>query len=106
MSNYLFRTYDPRLYEVVLHRSRYHSHIRLQHGIDIAEIQMVIEDPDIISVDLDDGYIENYYASGVLADSPDSYLKVCVLFKQEIGSVITAFDVEIPTLDEDVLWQK
>lgn len=65
-----------------------------------------MENPDIITVDPNDEYKEYYYAQGVVADSPDLYLKVCVLFKQDIGRVLTAFDVDTPKPDENILWQK
>ena len=106
MDNYLFRTHDPRLQAVILHRSRYYSHIWVQHRIDVEAIRATIEQPDLITVDPDDAYKENYYAQGVIPDFPDLFLKVCVLFKQEIGRVITAFDVEMPKPNEDMIWQK
>jgi hypothetical protein len=106
MVNYLFRTHDPRLYEIILHRTRYHNHIRVQHGIDLESIQITVENPDFITADLDDEYKENYYAQGVIPDAPDLFLKVCVLFKQDVGRVLTAFEVEAPRATEDLLWQK
>jgi hypothetical protein len=66
MTNYLFRTHDPRLYEVILHRSRYHSHSWVQHGVEAEAIQATIEVPDIITADTKDQYKENYYAQGLL----------------------------------------
>ncbi len=105
MPNLLFHTHDPRLIEVILHYSRYHNHIWLQHGVTAAEIQIAIETPDFINTDSDE-YIENYYAQGVLADLPDAYLKVCVLFKQEQGRVLTAFAVDLPKFDEETIWSK
>ncbi|MFN8487605.1 MAG: hypothetical protein U0350_08450 [Caldilineaceae bacterium] len=106
MISYLFRTHDPRLYEVILHKSRYHRHIWVQHGSDVEAIQATIEAPDLITADVDDEYKESYYAQGIISDFPDLYLKVCVLFKQDVGRVITAFAVDFPKLEEDVLWQK
>ena len=61
---------------------------------------------DLITADLDDEYKENYYAQGVISDAPDLFLKVCVLFKQDVGRVLTAFEVAAPRMTEDVLWQK
>ncbi len=104
MRNLLFRTHDPRLYEVILHRSRYQNHIWLQHGITVEEIQSTIEAPDIITADQRDEYKENYYAHGVVADFPEMYLKVCVLFKQEIGRVLMAFIVSLPKSEEETVW--
>jgi hypothetical protein len=78
----------------------------VQHGIDVEAIQATIEEPDIITADTKDQYKENYYAQGVIPDFPDEFLKVCVLFKQDIGSVITAFAVDMPKPDEDILWEK
>lgn len=106
MPNLLFRTYDPRLIEVILHYSRYHNHIWLQHGVTAGEIQSTIETPDFITTDVSDEYIENYYAQGILADLPDAYLKVCVLFEQEQGCVLTAFAVDSPKRDEATIWSK
>jgi hypothetical protein len=106
MVNYLFRTHDPRLYAIILHRTRYYNHIRVQYGIEVESIQTVVENPDFITADFDDEYKENYYAQGVLPDAPALFLKVCVLFKQDVGRVLTAFEVEAPRAAEDVLWQK
>jgi hypothetical protein len=106
MVSYLFRTHDPRLYEIILHRTRYHNHIWVQHGIDVESIQTVVENPDLITADPDDEYKENYYAQGIVPDSADLFLKVCVLFKQDVGRVLTAFDVVAPKPTEDILWQK
>lgn len=106
MNNHLFRTHDPRLFEVILHRSRYRNHIWVQHGIVVEAIQAAIEDPDIITADARDPYIENYYAEGVIPGQPDALLKVCVLFKHDVGSVLTAFAAEMPKVGEDILWQK
>ena len=106
MNNYLFRTHDPRLFTIILHSSRYHSHIWVQHGIAFEAIQATIEDPDLITADVQDSYKENYYAEGVIPGHPDILLKVCVLFKQDVGRVLTAFAVEMPRVDEDILWQK
>ena len=52
MVNYLFRTHDPRLFEIILHRTRYYNHIRIQHGIDVESIQTAVENPDLITADL------------------------------------------------------
>jgi hypothetical protein len=106
MNNYLFRTHDPRLFEVILHRSRYHNHIWMQHGIVIEAIQAAIEDPDLITADVQDPYKENYYAKGVIPGHPDVLLKVCVLFKQDVGRVLTAFAAEMPKIGEEMLWQR
>lgn len=106
MNNYLFRTHDPRLFEVILHRSRYRNHIWMQHGIVVEAIQTAIEEPDLITADVCDPYKENYYAEGVIPGHPDALLKVCVLFKQDVGSVLTAFAAEMPKVGEDILWQK
>lgn len=106
MNNYLFRTHDPRLFEVILHRSRYRNHIWVQHGIVVEAIQAAIEDPDLITADARDPYIEIYYAEGVILGQPDALLKVCVLFKHDVGSVLTAFAAEMPKVGEDILWQK
>ena len=53
-----------------------------------------------------DPYKENYYVQGVIPGHPDALLKVCVLFKQDVGSVLTAFAAEMPKVGEDILWQK
>lgn len=106
MINSLFRTHDPRLYTIILHRTRYYNHIWVQHGIDVESIQHVVENPDFITADPSDEYKENYYAQGILSDFPDLYVKVCVLFKQEVGRVLTAFDVDMPKINEKILWQK
>jgi hypothetical protein len=42
----------------------------------------------------------------VIPDHPDALLKVCVLFKQDVGSILTAFATELPKVGEDILWQK
>jgi uncharacterized DUF497 family protein len=89
-----------------LHRKRYYDHIWIQHGVDIESIQAVVENPDLITADPNDDYKENYYAQGVVPDAPELFLKVCVLFKQDIGRVLTAFDVEAPRLTEEILWQR
>lgn len=106
--NILFRTHDPRLLEVVLHRSRYVNHIWPNHSVVMVEyIQDVIEQPEFITLDADDEYIENYYKQDVIVDYPDLYLKVCVLFKaKEQGRIITAFPVDWPKVEEELLWQK
>lgn len=40
MSNELFRTHDPRLLEVVLHRSRYENYIKIQHVIEKSKLEI------------------------------------------------------------------
>ncbi len=85
MDNYLFRTHDPRLQAVILHRTRYYNHIWVQHGIDMETIQSTIEQPDLITANPNDAYIENYYAQGVIPDFPDLFLKVCVLLNKRLA---------------------
>ncbi|MBV7330592.1 hypothetical protein KFU94_20585 [Chloroflexi bacterium TSY] len=106
MSNILFRTYDPRGIEIILHRSRYQNHIQLQHGIDDDSIRETIEMPNLITVDRHDEFKENYYADNLSPDLPDRLLKVCVLFKNNIGRVITAFDIDMLHPDETIIWQE
>lgn len=105
MLNELFRTHDPRLLEVVLHRSRYENHIKIQHVIEVESIQETIESPDLITMDRHDGYKENYYASGVIPGFSSLILKVCVLFREDLGRVITAFEVEEPHPKEQIIWE-
>ena len=106
MSKLLFRTYDPRLFEIILHRSRYQSHIQIQHGVDAVSIRETIEKPNFISSDRHNNSVENFYADNLHPDFPALFLKVCVLFKNDIGRVITAFDVEALHPDEFLVWQE
>gem|GEM_PF-2324952 len=107
MSNLLFSTHDPRLLNVILHRSRYVEHIQLRHlFVDVDSIRETVEDPDFIATDVSSGSVENYYAQGLVKNDPESYLKVSVLFIDEVGRVITAFGVDRPKITEEILWQK
>ncbi len=108
MPNDLFRAFDPRLREVILHKSRYVNHIWPNHPVaDVEYIRETIEDPDLITIDVNDDYIENYYRQAIIGEYPTLFLKVCVLFKiDDKGSVITAFAVDWPKLPEEVIWQK
>jgi len=42
----------------------------------------------------------------VLEDNPDAFLKICALFKEDYGRIITAFDVGHPKKAEETIWQK
>ena len=107
MNSLLFSVYDPRLQNVILHRSRYINHIQGRHlFVTIDAIRETIEDPDFIANDINSNFVENYYAQGMMENDPDAYLKVCVLFKGGQGRVITAFGVDRPKLSEEILWQK
>lgn len=75
--------------------------------VDIEHIRDVVEDPELITQDAMRPDIENYYAQEVIAEFPDLYVKVCVLFKEpEQGRVITAFGVDWPKPEEEIVWQK
>jgi len=108
MDNILFSTLDPRMIEVILHRSRYINHIWPNHSIvEASHILTVVEEPELITLDVKSPHIENYYRQEVLEDYPDLHLKVCVLFKPpEQGRVITSFAVDWPKPEEEILWQK
>ena len=108
MDNVLFQSLDPRMIDVLLHRSRYFNHIWPNHPmVGVDDIQMVIDDPDIITQDVTSLAIENYYRQDVFDEYPDLYLKACVLFKPpEQGRVVTAFAVDWPKPEEEIIWQK
>lgn len=108
MDNILFSTLDPRMFEVLLHRSRYINHIWPNHSlVEVVHILNVVEDPEIITQDVESPNIENYYRQDVFEKYPDLYLKVCVLFKPpEQGRIITSFAVVWPKPEEEILWQK
>lgn len=108
MPNILFRAFDLRLLEVILHQSRYVNHIWPSHPIvKIDDIRVVIDDPDLITQDVQSIEIENYYRQDVIPEFPELYLKVCVLFKTaNQGHIITAFTVNWPKPEEEILWQK
>ena len=84
------------------------NHIWPNHPVaDVEYIRDTIEDPDLITIDVNDDYIENYYRQATISENPTLFLKVCVLFKtDDKGSVITAFAVDWPKLQEEALWQK
>lgn len=107
MSGLLFSIYDPQLRNVILHRSRFLTHIQGRHlFVTVDSIRTTIEEPDFISNDVNSDSIENYYAQGMIENAPDAFLKVCVLFKQEQGRVLIAFGVDRPKPAEEILWQK
>ena len=107
MSGLLFCVYDPQLRNIILQRSRFLTHIQGRHlFVTVEAIQITIEEPDFISNDVNSDSVENYYAQGMIAHDPDAFLKVCVLFKQEQGRVLTAFGVDRPKPTEEILWQK
>lgn len=107
MDGILFSIYDPRLQNVILHRTRYLNHIQVRHlFVTIDVIRETIEDPDYIAQDVNSDFIENYYAQGMLEIDPDAYLKVCVLFRGDQGRVLTAFGVDRPKVTEEIIWQK
>lgn len=107
MNPLLFSVYDPQLRNVILHRSRYNSHIQGRHlFITVDAIRATIETPDFIANDVNTDFVENYYAQGMIENDPDAFLKVCVLFKHEQGRVLTAFGVDRPKWSEEILWQK
>ena len=108
MQNVQFRTHDPRLLEIILHRSRYIDHIWPNHPmVEIDDIQSTVDDPELIMQDERNQNVENYYKQEVIAEYPDLYLKVCVLFKSaDEGRVITAFPVPWPKPEEEIIWQK
>ena len=108
MFNLLFHTFDPRYIEVILHQSRYINHILPNHTlIDVDAIRDVIEDPDFITQDVRSQDVENYYRQEVMVEYPEYYVKVCVLFKPaHQGRVITAFVVDWPKPEEELIWQK
>ena len=83
------------------------EHIQLRHlFVDVDSIRETVEDPDFIATDVSSGSVENYYAQGLVENDPESYLKVSVLFIDEVGRVITAFGVDRPKITEEILWQK
>ena len=108
MSNILFHIVDPRSLQVLLHQSRYINHIWPSHPIvEVDDIRLVIAEPDLITQDIQSNEIENDYRQEVIPEFPDLYLKVCVLFKStDQGRVITAFTVNWPKPEEELLWQK
>jgi hypothetical protein len=97
---------DPRGWRIVMYDNRYWHHIASRRShISINAIQAVIEDPEIITADEQNDLRENYYATGVMEDYPEFFLKVVVEFGGMDGKVITAFDVDRPKPTERIVWQ-
>lgn len=86
-----------RYVDHIEHRGR--DHIRPDH------IQYVIENPEIITADSQHDMRECYYASNVMDDYPQFYLKVVVDFSGSDGRVVTAFEVDRPKPTERVVCQ-
>ncbi len=104
---YLISTYDPRHEYVVLWQARFEQHILTRHvTATVDAIQRTIEAPDIITRDVDYPERDNYYALGADTMFPKAYLKVCVAFKSDTGRVVTAFPVDRPKPNEEILWSK
>ncbi len=102
----LINTWDPRHNNVVLYENRYFQHITARHpGIDVEHICLVVEEPDVISRDRRDRLVENYYKQGAIPDMPALFLKVSVRFESDAGKVVTAFVVDRPRLDEEIVWK-
>ena len=80
--------------------------MQTQHLVSVDIIREGIENPDFIAQDTKSDFIENYYTLGILENEPDAFLKICVLFKEGYGRVITAFDVGHLKRTEEILWQK
>jgi hypothetical protein len=103
----LFNIWDPRYINVVLHERVYENHIVARHGdeVSIADIQYVIENPNIITADVSDVLVENYYGKGVIPSAdPSEWLKVCTRYEGEGLRVVTAYLVDRPKSIERVLW--
>jgi len=63
----LFNAWDPRGYNVVLYERVYENHIVARHGeVPIADIQYVVENPDVITADITDKMVEKYTTQRVL----------------------------------------
>lgn len=102
----LINAWDPRHNNVVLYDHRYFGHIVVRHPeVEIEHIRLVLEWPDVITRDVNDGLVENYYRQGIMSDEPGYFLKVCVRFDSDRGKVLTAFSVDRPKPGEVVVWK-
>lgn len=103
----LVNAWDPRHNNVVLYEYRYFGHIVARHpNVEIEHIRLVVENPDIITRDVNDDLVENYYRQSVAPDAPRYFLKVCVRFESDRGKVITAYEVDRPKPDEVIAWKR
>jgi len=103
----LFNAWDPRQCNIVLEERVYERHIVAKHGdeVSVADIRDTVENPDIITADIEDELVEIYYAKGVVQSAdPSEYLKVCARWKGEGMTVVTAYLVDRPKLTERVIW--
>jgi hypothetical protein len=107
MSAVLINAWDPRHNNVVLYRNRYSEHIIVRHPeVEIGHIRLVVEDPDVITGDVNDALVENYYRQGTIADEPDYFLKVSVRFESDRGKIVTAYTVDRPKPSEVIVWKR
>lgn len=80
--------------------------LRKHAGITVAMIQTTIEEPEIITRDTAYSLRDNYYAQGLDPEVPADWVKVCVEFNSDEGKVITAFFMDKPKPEEDILWSR
>ncbi len=106
MAVVLINAWDPRRNNVLLYENRYFAHIIVRHpGVEIEYILLAVEAPDLITCDVNDDLVENYYKQGAIWDMPEQFLKVCVHFDSDRGKVITAYAVDRPKPNEVVVWK-
>ena len=102
-----YKTCNPRGCEIFLYDNRYNEHIKNRHPtVSIEAILETIEDPDIITQDINNPSGENYYARGVIPDAPNFFLKVCVHIETSNRKVVTAFELDRPKQKEQVIWRR
>lgn len=104
-----FETIDPLGKKVICTKDRWFKHILVQRKAQGWEdgdgwekdVCNAIENPYMIVQDVDYNNGQNYiYRPGVQA----FYLKVCVRFIDDIGQVVTTFEINTIKPGEKLLW--
>lgn len=100
----LFTSIDPRGRKVKCSEERWNNHIvnaKPFMGSQLDNVKKAIIEPDCIVRDVDYNNRECYYK---LMPKRETYMKVVVEFKNNFGTVITAFRTGTVKKGERVIW--
>lgn len=99
---------DPLGNTIILRDNRYRTHIEWRHeGFTLDDIQIAVENPDVITRDVNDALINLYYRTDRYdSDGDPEVLKVCVRYRSDVGEITSAYLARGVKREEIEIWAR